>query len=283
MAVWPRLAVGVAGLAIVALSPVPAWLLHVRNVGGHGLTAITVTWSAWEGRAWPFLPVAVAVAGLVAALALAALALAALPRDAPERRDRVGRLPVGPLLASGSLLTLALLFGSLVPLDRSGYASRVHLEPAWALFASSALALTMVAAALPSPGKRRMLAIGAAGLVALSAATYGGRVVALNLAEGDPRHYSDGTYLREATDTQPTEVLTIRDGAFTVGDRWSGSLSGTGLVVVLTNDPACPDARGAYRVFAAGGQDIRWNLIVDLCADGARGDDLTSGTWKRVP
>lgn len=263
-----RLAVAAGGgLAIAVLSVVPAWFEHVRNVGGHGLTAISVTWSAWEGRAWPFGPATVVLAVLVALLALVGLA----------RRD-LGR----PwLLGAGSLLILGLLLGSLLPLDRLGHASSVHIEPAWALIAASVVALAI--AAISWPGRdRRLLGLGMAALVVLTVLTYGGRVVALNLAEGDPRHYADGSYRREAGDGQPAETLTIRDGTFSVDGRWWGSLSGRGLVVVLTDDPACPDARGAYRVFAAGDEDIRWDLIVDLCADGERGRDLTTGIWRRV-
>ena len=269
LAGWQRAVVGAAGAGIVLLSVVPAWLHHVRNVGGHGLTAISVTWSAWEGRAWPFLPLAVVLAGAVAVLALVGLRW---PDISPRR-----------LLASASVLVLGLLLGAILPLDRTGYASRVQIDPVWALPVAAALGLLMVAVTLPGARRRAALLVGAAAVIVLSAATYGGRVVALDLAEGNPRHYSDGTYIREATDGQPAETLTIRDGKFSVGGRWSGIISGRGLVAVLTDDPDCPTDRGAYRVFAAGEQDIRWNLIVDLCADGERGRDLTTGIWRRQP
>lgn len=258
-----------AGVAIVALSLLPAWLLHVRNVGGHGLTAISVSWSAWEGRAWPFLPAGVALAGL--------LAFAAGTRLAGARR------PSATWLFSIALGGLALLIGSVVPLERQGYASGVHLTARWGLLAAIGLATAAAVASGAMVRRRAWLVAGAGVLVLLSGASYGGRVVALNLAEGNPRHYADGTYVREATDGQPTETLVISNGTFTIGDRWSGSISGRGLVAVLTDDPACPDDRGAYRVFAAGGQDIRWNLVVDLCAGDARASDLTTGTWRRQP
>ncbi|HSM37704.1 MAG TPA: hypothetical protein VK838_00080, partial [Candidatus Limnocylindrales bacterium] len=187
------------------------------------------------------------------------------------------------LLASASVLVLGLLLGAILPLDRTGYASRVEIDLAWALPVAAALGLLMVALTAAAARRMAALLVAAAAVVVLSAATYGGRVVALDLAEGNPRHYSDGTYIREATDRQPGETLTIRDGKFSIDARWSGSISGRGLVAVLTDDPACPSDRGAYRVFSAGGQDIRWNLIVDLCADGERGSDLATGIWRRQP
>lgn len=258
-----------AGVGIVALSLVPAWLFHVRNVGGHGLTAISVSWSAWEGRAWPFLPVAAALAALLVIVATWSLL-------------RPGRIAPGWPLAV-AVACLALLIGSAIPLDRQGYASGVHLTPRWALLGAIGLAVAAVLAGASRVRRPQWLAAAAACLVLLAVATFGGRVVALDLAEGNPRHYADGTYLRPAADGQPAETLVILDGTFTIGNRWSGTITGRGLVAVLTGDPACPDVRGAYRVFAAGGDDIRWNLIVDLCADGERAADLTTGTWQRQP
>ena len=261
--------IALAGAGIAALSLVPAWLLHVRDVGGHGLTAISVVWSAWEGRAIPFLPVAAILAAGLAALAVATL---------------VSRKPIRPgWLVSLSALCLALLIGSAVPLGWEGFSSAVHLTPHWALLASLALAALALASAAALVGGGRWLLPCAVVLLALSATTFGGRVLALNLAEGNPRHYADGSYLREATGGQPTETLVISDGTFSVGGRWSGTISGRGLVAVLTDDPACPDDRGSYRVFAAGGQDIRWDLILDLCANDERARDLTTGTWVRQP
>lgn len=258
-----------AAVAIVGVSPVPTWLLHVRNVGGHGLTSIAVSWSAWEGRAWPFLPLAVALAGLLALLAAASL--------------------LRPPLASAgwlfgtALACLALFIGSAIPLERQGYASGVHLTARWGLLTAIGLAGVAAMASAALVTRRGWLAVGLAALVLLSAASYGGRVVALDLAEGNPRHYADGSYVREATAGEPTETLVISNGTYTIGDRWSGTISGRGLVAVLTDDPACPEDRGAYRVFAAGGEDIRWDLVVDLCAGDDRARDLTSGIWHRQP
>jgi len=266
---WRVLAISAAGLSIVLLSLVPAWLLHVRHVSGEGLTSITVVWSAWEGRAWPFLPIASAMAAIMSALAAASLV------RPPGMRGAL-------LLAVAAVGCAALLFGSLFPVTQTGFASSVHVTAQWGLAVAAAVAaLGVVLAALPFRTDRRWIAAIAVALAVLTLATYAGRALALNLAEGDGRHYSNGSYTRPAVDGEPAESLVIRDGTYRVDERWSGTISGLGLVAVLTEDPACPDTRGAYRVFAAGGQDIRWQLIVDLCADGARARDLTTGTWGR--
>lgn len=256
-------------LAIIATSVLPAWLLHVRNVGGHGLTEISVVWSAWEGRSIPFLALAIVLATGTAALGVTALA-----------RPQLG---YGTWILGAGVGCAGLLIGSAIPVSRQGYASSVQLTPHWALLLAVGLSLLAVSAAALEVGRPRAALLGGAALAVLAAATFGGRVVALDWAEGNPRHYSDGSYVREATDGQPSETLVIRDGTFRIGDRWSGVISGRGLVAVLTDDPACPDDRGAYRVFPAGGEDIAWNLIVDLCADGERGRDLTTGIWHRQP
>lgn len=265
---WRALAISAAGLGIVLLSLVPAWLLHVRRVGGEGLTSITVVWSAWEGRAWPLLPL-----GCALAAAMAALAVASLMRPTSVPRGALLGIAIG---------CAGLLVGSLFPVTQTGFASSVRVTAQWGLAVAAAIAaVAVVLAAVPFRTNRRWIVVAAIVLVVFTGATYAGRALALNLAEGDGRHYSNGSYTRLATDGQPTESLVIRDGTYRVGERWSGTISGLGLVAVLTDDPACPDTRGAYRVFAAGGEDIRWQLIVDLCADGARARDLTTGTWGR--
>lgn len=255
--------------AIVAISIIPGWIVHVRHQGGHGLTEITAIWNAWQGRAWPILPIGVAAAAVAGALAAAELLGRRLPRAA---------------LVGAAILALVCVAASLVPLDRTGYASRVVISPAWPALAGLGLAVVLAVAAvlLRGAGRREIAIAGAAGLI-LVAAAYGGRVVGLNLAEGDPRSFRPGTYLRSASDDQPAGTLVIGSDTFQVSDRWSGTFEGRGLVVALTDDPACPDVRGSYRIFPAGEDAIRWNTIVDLCADGARAADLTAGTWQRAP
>ena len=255
-----------AAIGILALSLAAGWVVHVRHQGGHGLTEIGAVWNAWQGRAWPVLPIGVAAAALSGALAAVVL---------------LGRARVAPIfVAAGSVIALALFVAALVPLDRTGYASRVVITPAWPAFAALGLALAMVAAAAVSAGlERRALAALVAAAIVLVAAGYATRVVALNLAEGDPRSFRPGTYVREAAAGEPATTLVIGDDSYRVDGRWSGTFEGRGLVVVLTADPACPDARGSYRIFPAGDDAIRWNTIVDLCADGERAADLTRGTW----
>jgi hypothetical protein len=269
-----RLAAGalvVASAALVTLSVVDGWVIHVRHQGGHGLTAITAVWNAWQGRAWPILP-----------LAMAAAALAALLGGIEVVRP--GRLPRWPRLTAASAC-LAFLVASSLPLEHAGHASRVEVTAGWPLYVGIGLSLLMVLAALlplspPSP-RGLALAGGAAGV--LLALAVGGRVLALDLAEGDARSYSAGTYVRPASDGVPAATLRLGEGTYELNGRWSGTLSGRGLVVVLTGDPACPDARGSYRIFPVGEDDIRWNTIVDLCSGGDRASDLTTGVWERQP
>jgi hypothetical protein len=260
------LALILSGIAIAALSVVPAWLFHDRFMGGHGLTSITVLWNAWQGRAWPFLPGAAILAVLVALLA-------ALELARPGTLNRWW-------LTVPSVALLALLAASALPLYRAGYASVVHLTPSWALLVAVGLGVVMVAG-LAALLRGRALLFAVAGLIVLVAAGYGGRVLALDLAEGNPRHWSDGAYERAAVESVSAETLTIANGAYRVDERWSGGIEGRGLVAVLTDDPACPGDRGAYRVFADGEDGIRFELIVDLCADGGRAADMTRGVWRR--
>jgi hypothetical protein len=258
-------------VGLVVLSLAPGWVIHVRHQGGHGLTAITAVWNAWQGRAWPVLPLAMG-------LAVVAAALAAVELARPGRLP--GRLP-GWVRLAASLGCLALVAASAPTIERAGHASRVVVSAGWPLFAGIGLALAIVAAAVPAVRwDRRTLLVAGGASVLLLAAGVAGRVGALNLAEGDPRTYSVGIYVRPAASGQPAATLRLGDGRYELEGRWSGTLSGPGLVVVLTDDPACPEARGSYRIFPVGEDDIRWNLIVDLCADGERGRDLTTGVWE---
>ncbi len=269
-----RLAAGalvVVSAALVALSVVDGWVIHVRHQGGHGLTAITAVWNAWQGRAWPILP-----------LAMAAAALAVLLGGIEVVRP--GRLPRWPRLAA-SLTCLAFLVASTWPLEHAGHASRVEVTGGWPLYVGIGLSLLMVLAALLplSPPNPRGLALAGGAAAVLLALAVGGRVLALDLVEGDARSYSAGTYVRPASDGVPAATLRLGEGTYELQSRLSGTLSGRGLVVVLTGDPACPDARGSYRIFPVGEDDIRWNTIVDLCSGGDRASDLTTGVWERQP
>ena len=115
------------------------------------------------------------------------------------------------------------------------------------------------------------------------AAGSGGRWYGLQLAEGDGRHWSDGSYTRAAVGDQPTETLTFEGATITIGDRWSGSLDWNGWVINIVDDPACPDARGTYHAHGEGDEDLSFVKIIDTCRDGERAADLETGIWERVP
>ncbi len=266
---WLPAALGILIVAgLVALSFVPGWVVHVRHQGGHGLTSITAVWNAWQGRAWPVLPLGLGLAALAAVLAAVELA-------------RPGRQPGWPRLVA-SLGTLALVAASALTIERAGHTSRVAVSAGWPLFVGVALSAALVATCVPVMRWNRRVLVAPAGVtVLLVAAGVAGRVAALNLAEGDPRTYEVGTYVRPAASGQPTATLQLGDGTYEVDGRWSGTLSGPGMVVVLTGDPACPGERGSYRIFPVGEDGIRWNTIVDRCADGARAADLSTGVWER--
>lgn len=256
-----------AAVGVAVLSLVSGWVVHVRHQGGHGLTEIVAVWNAWQGRAWPILPAGVGVATAVGLLALLELL-------------RPGRVATW-LLVGGSAAALGLLTAQLLTLDRRGYASEVVVTPGWPAVVGVALALGMAVCAIAVAGwVRRAVAIASATLVLFAAAGIGGRWLALSLAEGDPRSYRPGTYVRAEASGQPAGTLVIGSDRFELQGRWSGTFEGRGLVVVLTDDPACPEARGSYRIFPVGEDGIRWNTIVDLCADGARARDLTAGVWE---
>jgi hypothetical protein len=169
--------------------------------------------------------------------------------------------------------------------SQQGLASGVTLTPGWALGIGVALAAIVAGGALSLAGlSGRMLAGSAAVGVLIAGAGVGGRALGLNLGEGTGRHYSPGSYTRQATAGQPTERLTLTANTYQFGDRWSGTYDGTGLVVALTNDPACPAVRASYHVKRAGeGDDITWEKIIDTCRDGARAADLQAGVWVRQP
>ncbi len=134
---------------------------------------------------------------------------------------------------------------------------------------------------LASPPSRRVLAVGVGAAVLVAAGTWGGRQLQLDLVEGNGQHFSEGSYTRAAGNGQPSETMTLQGGRFSVAERWSGAYEPSGRVVSLTGDPACPTARGSYHVDAAPDGGIKWETIVDTCANGARAADLTTGIWQR--
>lgn len=263
-----RVGIAIGGLVVIGLSFVPGWIQHLRVVMGEGPRNIGTPLTAWELESFPVLAAAVVADGILVVVSLLGLFRPALVRSW-----------LAPVLA---LAALGLLVGAAWPVHQEGLASSVTLSPGWVLGLAIGLNLAMlVAALLPTTPRPTLLAAGALAFVVVAAGVTGGRALQLSLVEGNGRHWSDGSYTRQAAAGQPTETLTFHNGTYTVDDRWSGRLDASGLIVVLTDDPACPSARGTYRVWSAGGRDIWWQKIVDTCVGGARAKDLQAGIWAR--
>lgn len=258
----------VVGIAIFALSFVNAWIVHDREVRGEGYRLVHHSVSAWRGVGMPVLTLGV-LAALAAGVA-AALSLLGWLRVAPR------------LLVAGSFLTLGLIASTAWPVSQDGHASSVDLSVGFVLPVGIGLAILMVVAALAiaRPSPRVAMSALVIGLVALGAGAIG-RSFALEAGEGTGRHWSEGSYTRAATEGEPTETLTIAGETVSISERWGGSWEWSGWTVVIDNDPACPDSRGAYHAHGVGDEDLRFVKVVDTCQDGARASDLETGTWER--
>ncbi|HEX2194911.1 MAG TPA: hypothetical protein VHK63_08175 [Candidatus Limnocylindria bacterium] len=269
---WLLAAAGI-GVVLLVLSFVPQWLVHDREVRGEGYRHVTITLSAWRVPAAPVLPAAI-VASAFSALAAG---VGLIGRPVPRW--------VGIGAAGVATLVLA---AQLVPIARDGHTTSVDLRPAWALAVAIPLAalqlVASVAADRPIPRPPRphavLLVAAAVATVVLAGA---GRQATLIAAEPTGEHWSEGTYVREATGAVPAATLVIADGRFEIAGRWSGTWEGVGLTVVIQGDPACPEARGAYHVHDEGpdGRDIRFVKVLDVCRDGERAEDLETGIWVR--
>jgi len=264
----PALAL-LAALGIVGISFVPAWLAHDRVVLGEGARRVSIVLSAWRSQSLPVLGTGVALA------LLAGLLVALRPWS------RSAALLPATVAAAGA----GLLVAGLAPVSQTGHASSVTLAPAWALFVAIGLALVVLAVAASSAEHSRRVAGGLVLLVLLGGlGGWGVRSVELGLTEGTGEHYRQGSYTRAAAGGQPTETLVLDATTFRVGDRWSGRYEGSGRVVSIFDDPACPDVRGSYHVDAAGTDGaITWERIIDTCAGGKRAEDLSAGVWQRDP
>ena len=263
-------AMAVAGIAIFALAFVDGWIVHDREVRGEGYRMVHVILGVWEERGFPIL-----AAGTIVAL-LVGIGAALVP---------VGRAVArGGVLFIGACLALGILASGAFPVSQDSLASSVQLSFGWPLVVAVALGIVMAVAAfmaLRPPGG--LLVAGAALVVIGFAAGSGGRWYGLQLAEGEGRPWSDGSYTRTATGGEPTETLTFDGERIAIGDRWSGTLDGNGWVVTIEDDPACPDARGTYHAHDAGEADLRFVKLIDTCRDGERAADLETGIWERVP
>lgn len=266
----PLLLVAASGAALFGLAFVPGWIVLDRELRGEGYRHVQTLLDAWTGRAAPVLPLAALTGFLTAILALLGLGW---------RHPRL----TAPALA-GSLITLWLVLAAAIPVSQDGHASSVDLSPGWAVAAGAALAAAMVAGSAvgTNPTRRALGAALAVGLVVIIA---GGltRWVGLQVAEGSGAHWKEGSYVRQAAGGEATERLTIGDGRFTIGDRWSGTFESSGWTVVLDEDPACPRSRGTYHAHGEGDDDLRFVKVVDTCRNGARAADLETGIWERAP
>lgn len=259
-----------AGVGIFALSFVNAWIIHDREVRGEGYRHAVYWLSAWRGVGMPVLTIG-ALAALGAGLAAVAELLG---------RFRAPRF----LLVLSSALALGLIASAALPVAQDGHASSVDLSwgPLLPVGLVLAVALVVAAGVVSRPG-RGLVALAALVVVAGLAGGGAGRWVGLQAAEGSGRHWSEGSYTRQAIDGQPTETLTIADARVTIGERWAGSWEWSGWTVVIAGDPACPDARGTYHAHGVGQEDLRFVMVVDPCRDGERASDLQAGTWERDP
>jgi len=263
--------IAAAGLGIFGLSFVDGWISHDRELLGEGYRRVHIVLNAWRSAAIPVLTL-----GAVAALATGIGAIIALRRPG---------IPSW-LLMGGSVVTLAVIGATLVPIGQDGHASSVQLTPAWLTGVGIGLAAVMVAGAVAvvRPHRQAALALCVVGAIGVVGGI-GGRWLGLQVSAGTGAHWSDGSYTRPATADQEPETLTITSGSFEIADRWAGTWEGSGWTVVLTDDPACPDSRGTYHAHGEGGTgvDLRFVKVVDTCQDGARAADLEEGIWARDP
>jgi hypothetical protein len=258
----------VVGIAIFALSFVNAWIVHDREVRGEGYRFVQHSVGAWRGVGMPVLTL-----GVLAALAVgigAGLTLLGWLRMTPR------------LLVAGSSLALGVIASIAWPASQDGHASSIDLSPGIVLPVGIGLAILMVVAAVAvaRPSRGVIMAAAAIGVIALFGGALG-QSFALDAGAGTGRHWSEGSYTRAATESEPTETLTIAGETVSISDRWRGSWEWSGWTVVIDNDPACPDSRGTYHAHGVGDADLRFVKVVDTCQDGARAADLETGTWVR--
>ena len=260
--------VATAGVAVFALSFVRGWLVHDREVRGEGYRFVELLVDAWREPAVP----------AVSATVVLALVVGIAAGVSSSGRARV---PSWVLLA-GSVAALAVMAASAFPISQDGHASSVDVSIGPLLAVGIVLATLMVVAAavLARPGRTAIVALAVAAML-LVAGGAAGRWWGLQLAEGTGRHWSEGSYVRQATEGEPTERMTIGGERVTIGDRWQGTWEWSGWTVVIDDDPACPESRGTYHAHGVGDDDLRFVMVVDTCQEGARAADLQTGIWER--
>lgn len=257
----PRWVLGVLGLGIgvLVLSLVPGWLLHNRVVGGEGYRTLALALNAWQLKSVPVLSVAALTAGLAGIAALWSTSRRWLPL--------LVAVPLG-LAAAG-----------LLPLSHSAHVTSVEVTPGWALLlAVVALAAMMVLVVRDTQPTRTVLVATVAAFLVVGIGAAVGRLVQLQVQEAVGTHWSPGTYARQAGGQ--AQELRLTQSSYASGD-WAGMLEAAGTSIILTDDPACPQARGYYHVRGAGGDAILVEKVIDICADGARSKSL-EGVWTRA-
>jgi hypothetical protein len=263
---WP-VVTGAAAILLGGLSFLPGWIGHYREMRGEGYRTLSLDLSAWQGGAVPILAAGVIV---TVAIGLVVAGWSGMRRDGP----------VPWALSLGAGVGLGLIAAAAWPIAHVGQVSGLWLSPGWAVFAGIVLAAVVVAGSLKLARARPSVAGATLGLAgAALVAAVGGRTAILDAAEADRPHWSDGSYSRQVAGGEPM-VLRLEDGTYRLDDAWSGRFESSGLTMILVDDPACPEARGAYRIFSAGDGDIRWELIVDVCDDEGRRPDFV-GVWQR--
>ena len=160
----------VVGVLLAALSLVPRWIVHERELGGAEQSTEIVAYNAWHG---PLLPPLIGVA-----LALIAAALA-IARFAGVRRASIGAIFVAELLAFAALVAFAW------PIATLRDALDVSLTPGWATWVAIGLAAVGCAATAPLVRWRpRRMAVLAGVAIVLGGILVGGRAIGLRYDTG---------------------------------------------------------------------------------------------------
>ena len=263
------LIVALIGVVVFALSFVNGWVVHDREIRGEGYRHSEILLSAWRSVAVPVLTVGV-------------LCLLATGLGAAARLAGVVALPEW-LLLGGAVSGLALVASSIAPIGWDGHTTSIDLRPAALTAVGIVLGTVMLAtlaAAFP-PGRRGWAALAGLGAILLVAGV-GGRQIVLSASGPSNQVWSDGTYVLNPG--RDAVTLVIADGRYQIDGGWAGTWEGSdSLTVALDDDPACPDARGAYHAHGEGadGLDLRFVMIVDPCLAGERAELLESGIWER--
>lgn len=142
-----------ATAALLAISPIPAWAMSIRDVVGNGFARIVYEASAWSSLLSPWMPIGVVVT------TLAGVAAVAYWLSAPGSRGRVlsGVSWVGLGLLGSLVLAAALLPGVLDTYRGPNGFHEMHLRPLYFVGVILAVAVLSsgIGALLAVPAGRR--------------------------------------------------------------------------------------------------------------------------------